>query len=154
MNAACTGSVLELKFRVPFYQDKRGSWHRTDHFTAHDKVAVANFTQMQLQILVSGKPWAYLSAWSCSEARKIALDPEWLQAALQLFYNIQLQFSSKGTAIVGKAVYKENDVVALRALTKAALAMLNKEPATLAYPVINDDNDAKNKYPTCMLRIA
>lgn len=135
MNAACTGSVLELKFRVPFYQDKRGSWHHTDHFTAHDKVAVAHFKRMQLQILVSGKPWAYLSAWSCSEAntRKIALDPEWLQAALQLFCNIQLQFSSKGIAIVpSEAFYKENDAVALRALTKAALATLNKEPATLA----------------------
>jgi len=39
--------------------------------------------------------------------------------------------TSKGT-VPTEAFYKENYAVALRALTKAALAKLNKEPATLA----------------------
>ena len=38
MDAACIGSVLELKCTVPFYQDKQGSWHHADHSKAHDKV--------------------------------------------------------------------------------------------------------------------
>ena len=51
-----TGFVLELKRRVPVYQDKQGSWHHTDHSKAHDKVAAVHYTQVQLQLLVTGKP--------------------------------------------------------------------------------------------------
>ena len=111
-----TGFVLKLKCRVLFYQDKQGSWHHTDHCKAHDKVAAAHFTQVQLQMLVTGKPWAYLVSWACSEAniRKIALDLEWLQATLELLGNIQLQFFSKGI-VPGEAFYKENDAVAQQA---------------------------------------
>ena len=146
MGTSCTGSVLELKCRVPSYQDKKGSWHHTDHSNAHDKVAAAHFTQVQLQMLVTGKPWSYLVSWSCSDAniRKIALDFEWLQAALQMLCIIQQQFLSKGI-VPSEAFYKENHAVALRALTKAALAKLNKEAATLAQ-YISDDDEAKKKY--------
>ena len=98
-------------------------------------------------MLVTGKPWAYLLSWSCSDAniRKIALDLEWLQAALQLLCNIQQQFLSKGV-VSSEAFYKENHAIALRALTKAALAKLNKESAMLAQSVISDDDEAKKKY--------
>ena len=134
---------------VPFYQDKQGSWHHTDHSKAHDKVAAAKFTQLkvQLQMLVTGNPWAYLVSWSCSEANicKTALDLEWLQAALQLLCNIQWQFLSKGV-VPSEVFYKENHALALQSLTKAALAKLNKEPATLAQAVISDDHEAKKKY--------
>ena len=60
MSTECTEYVLELKCRVPFYQAKQGSWHHTDHSRAHEKVASAHFAQVQLQMLVTGKPWAYL----------------------------------------------------------------------------------------------
>lgn len=52
---------------------------------------------------------------------------------------------SKGI-VPSEAFYKGNHAVALQALTKAALAKLNKEPATLAHSVISDDDEAKKKF--------
>ena len=80
--------------------------------------------QVQLQKLVTGKPWANLMSWYSQDCTGLGVPASCTSDVMQ-------HPTSKGT-VPNEAFYKERYAVALRALTNAALAKLNKEPATLA----------------------
>ena len=134
--------LLECKTKAPFYQDADKRWHWTRKTQPDASVSAEHYSQVQMQLLVTGKANAYLVSWACSSANifKITINFEWLQAALELLSSIQAKFLSK-REVPPESFYKEKSAANLRKLTQEALTKI--EQPVQAQAVVNTTADKR-----------
>ncbi len=126
MADSASGSVLELKSKVPF-SHLRKQWRFIGESTPGTEIDAAHFAQVQLEMLVTGKSQAYLVYWSCTVTNvfRVVIDYEWLTEALTLLQEVNIHFLEQGMS-PSVEFNSGTQATDLRHLTKSRVRRVSK----------------------------